>query len=252
MFELNITPGHLRVFKQIIDAYYLTTKFPAKDRWKKMSPNEIWFWMINQIMVVGSSESSKKFWADETLKTSVDYFEISKIKKDSNTKQRINNVLRMTGTRYAAENIDKCQKTQAIFHNLKFLQQFKDGPKGMMNNLHQLKAKNKELARVYALNENLKFFKNKSARDFLMNMGMNWKTIAIDIRTQNIFDFLKIKFPSTAEISKIEIYERTEIQITNKICQPLNILPLHFDRILYQNYFKIIKSDFLQLKINFY
>ena len=35
--------------------------------------------------------------------------------------------------------------------------------------------------------EHFEFMKNKSARDFLMNLGMNQNTVAIDIRTQNIF-----------------------------------------------------------------
>ena len=112
-----------------------------------------------------------------------------------------------------------------------------------------MKGSNRELDRVYFLMDNLNFMKNKSARDFLMNLGMNQNTLAIDIRTQNIFQHLRIAFPNQAAFGNRAVYESIEESIKDGICKPLRIKPLQFDRILYQNYFKILKSDYFQIKL---
>ena len=251
MKKLVITDKDLKRFERIIDAYRPITKFPQSGKWKSLSNKEIWFWMINQVLVVGGSSSSKRFWQSDALKKQILYDSLLTKRSDKTVQKIIHKVLRETGARYSSVDINKCAKTKALLYNYKFVKEFKSGFKEVFEMLDSIESKNPELDRVYYLMDNLKYFKNKSARDFLMNLGMNQNTLAIDIRTQNIFQHLKIPFPEQQSFGSKEIYDTMEREIISKICNPLKIFPLHFDRILYQNYFKILKYDYLQIKLDF-
>lgn len=250
MKKLKIKTTHLHTFSQIINTYEKDTKFPKPGRWKDLSNNEIWFWMVGQIMVVGSSGGGKRFWQNESLRNEVAY-DLLLTKKEEHVKKLIHAVLRKAGARYASPDISRCAKTNALLHNYKFVKERKNGFKELLSYLHEMDGESKELDRVYYLMDNLKFFKNKSARDFLMNLGMNQNTLAIDIRIQNIFQHLKIDFPEQQAFGNNAIYEAIEQEIITKVCHKLNINPLYFDRILYQHYFKILKNDYLQIKFKF-
>jgi hypothetical protein len=249
MKDLIISEKQLNQFKLIIDVYKNTTKYPKPDNWKRLSNTEIWYWMIGQVMVVGSAGGGKRFWQSPELKKEVDFDTLLKKRSDKAIKKSIHYVLREAGARYASIELDKCAKTKALHSNFKVVKEYKNGFKDLLKLLHNMRGSNRELDRVYFLMDNLEFMKNKSARDFLMNLGMNQNTLAIDIRIQNIFQHLKIGFPSQAAFGNRIVYESIEEAIKNSICQPLKIKPLHFDRILYQNYFRILQSDYYQIKL---
>jgi hypothetical protein len=69
---------------------------------------------------------------------------------------------------------------------------------------------------------------------------MNTSNIAIDIRVQNIFSHFGLKLPDAGKLNNKNIYEQAEKEIIEKICIPLKIAPIYFDRILFQNYSEII------------
>ena len=73
-----------------------------------------------------------------------------------------------------------------------------------------------------------------------MGLGININTLAIDIRIQNIFKHFGLALPNAAGLNKKNIYDAIEKEIIDKICTPLKIEPVRFDRILFQNYSKII------------
>ena len=249
MKELKVTEKQLNQFNVIINAYRKTTKYPKPDNWKKLSNTEIWYWMVGQVIVVGSAGGGKRFWQDSNLRQEIDFDVLLKKRNDKEVKKAIHYVLREAGARYASIEIDKCAKTKALHNNFKIISNYNDGFIGLLNLLHNIRGPNCELERVYYLMENLDFMKNKSARDFLMNMGINETTLAIDIRVQNIFQHLKIGFPPQTDFANKTIYESIEKAIKISVCEPLEIKPLHFDRILYQNYFNILKNDFYQIKL---
>ena len=119
----------------------------------------------------------------------------------------------------------------------------------ILNMFHLNNNKHAEWERVKFLKDNFKFMKNKSARDYLMGIGMNRRTLALDVRIQNIFNYVGISFPVAQDLGNTEIYDTTERKIIQKICKPLNVEPIVFDRILFQNYTRIITGDFLIPKL---
>ena len=234
---MEITAAHLAIFKNIIEQYQHNTRITTKDYWQQLDNNALWLWLVGQVMVVGGAASNDRFQSREDLKQKISYDALSKYTDDKALQTVINAVLRAAGVRYASSDLERCMKSKALVHNYRFIANYKGGFKGLLHHLVQMKD---EQERISFLMQHFKFIKHKSARDFLMSMGINTNTLALDIRIQNIFRHFEINFPTQAQLSSKGIYDTTEAEIIEKICEPLNIEPAIFDRILYQNYNEII------------
>jgi hypothetical protein len=249
MIELIISKKALKTFEKIINAYESTTIIPKKHNWKELTNNELWLTHIGQVMVVGGSISKIRFDKSEELKHLVHFISLKKITSEEKLLKTINQVLRKAKVRYASAIASKSAKSRALLHNYLFLAKHKGGFKAIMRMLDSFSGEKHELKRVQFLMENMKFMKSKSARDFLMGLGMNTGTIAIDIRIQNIFIHVGTSFPAANKLSNPKVYDELERQIIENLCKPLNIEPLVFDRILYQNYDKILRYDYLMPRL---
>jgi hypothetical protein len=245
MIELQIKKKELQIFEAIISAYKDITIIDSKDLWKNLSNNELWFWHVGQIMIVGSSNSKARFDNNDELKKLIHLNSLKKITDERKLLEVINYVLRQAGVRYASEDPNRCLKSKALLHNYLFITGYKGGLKSILKKIDTFSGENFQIERIQFLMEHLKYMKNKSARDFLMGLGMNRNTIAIDIRIQNVFKHAGIVFPLANELANAKVYDETEQEIIEKICRPLSIEPIVFDRILYQNYTKILSFDYL-------
>jgi len=236
---MHVAKKHIERFKLISDTFLKTTDVPKPNNWKYLSNNDIWLRFITQVMVVGSSAPAERFMQNSKLKRSVSYNKLSKIEDKKCLEKKINNVLREVGTRYASQSSEKCKKTQALVHNLKVLKKFKGGPKTLLQRISKFKGRNESKRKAKYLMKIFKYIKSKSARDFLMGLGLTSNAIALDVRLQNI---LKNKVGldlSEGIASNPELYDKTEQELLSKVCVPLNLSGVKFDRILYQNYDKI-------------
>jgi len=238
MVQLKISKSQVRQFSHIVEKYKAKSRFPKPNYWKELDNTELWLRMVGQVMVVGSSAGEGRFMDRPDLKKMVSYNALGKMSNQERG-ETINFVLREAGVRYASIDIEKCNKTCALIHNYKFISSFKGGFKGLMQYLSEFKGENAEMDRVNYLMKHLKYVKNKSARDFLMGLGINRNTLALDIRIQNIFNHMGVEFPSQDDLGRKSIYIPTERTIIQKVCEPLAIEPMKFDRILYQNYDEI-------------
>lgn len=248
MTGVRITKKQLEKFTAIISAYRDITTVPEFGRWKRFDNNELWTRHVAQIIVVGSSAGADRFYANPKFAQMVN-FETLKSLNESNIASTVNLALRKAKVRYASSVLEKCMKTSAIVHNFQFINEQKNALLGIIKMFSKLKGEDCEMERVNFFIDNLKFMKNKSARDYLMGIGMNRGTLAIDVRIQNIFEHLGINFPTAQELGSAKKYSETEEKIINSICVPLEIEPIVFDRILYQNYKKILAEDFMMPKL---
>src|SRR6476661_7567355 len=105
---MNITAEHLQRFQSVIDQYQHNTRFTAKDYWKDRSNNELWLWLVGQVMVVGGAASNDRFQNREDLKERLSYEILSQYTTDKELQLVINEVLRAAGVRYASTNLEKC------------------------------------------------------------------------------------------------------------------------------------------------
>ena len=245
---MQISKKQIEKFRLIIDAYQDHTIIPQEGHWRGLSNNDLWFRMIGQIMVVGSVTGKINFDARPELQKLVHTNTLQKLREEERV-VNINYVLRESKVRYASEDLNKCAKTRALANNFEVLQAYGGGMCEILNMFHQYDSKDAEWERIEFLKANFQFMKNKSARDYLMGIGMNRLTLALDVRIQNIFNYVGISFPVAQDLGNAEIYDTTERKIIEKICKPLNIEPIVFDRILFQNYARIITGDFLMPKL---
>jgi thermostable 8-oxoguanine DNA glycosylase len=239
MVQLKISNTQVRQFGHIVEKYKAKSRFPKPNYWKELDNTQLWLRMVGQVMVVGSSAGEERFMNRPDLKKMVSYNALGKM-PDQKSGETLNYVMLEAGVRYASIDIEKCNKTCALIHNYKFVSGFKGGFKGLIQYLSEFNGDNAEMDRVNYLMRHLKYIKNKSSRDFLMGLGMNRNTLALDIRIQNIFNHFGIDFPSQGDLSRKSVYIPIERTIIQKVCEPLEIEPMKFDRILYQNYDEIV------------
>lgn len=240
---LEINKNHIEKFEKIKNKFLSKTEVPEENDWKKRSNNDIWLGLITQVIVVGGSAPADKFDNNPVLKNDVSYEVLIKIENKNELKKKINNVLRAVGTRYASSDISKCRKTNALVHNLMILKRFKEGPKGLLKRLSEFEGRNSDKRKIKYFMKIFRFIQSKSARDNLMSLGLVKNVIALDIRIQNIFKNMGILLPKGFE-NNPKLYDEIEEDILTKICKPLGLFGVQFDRLLYQNYKEIMKMSF--------
>jgi len=220
------------------------TSIPEIDNWKKLSNNDIWLRVIRQVIVVGNSDPVGKFDNDRDLQKRVRYERLAKIKTQSQLEKDVNSVLRAVGARFASRSVKKCRKTQALVHNLKVFRGWKDGPKSLLMRLSEFEGQNATKRKVRYLMKIFKFIKSKSARDYLTGLGLINDAIAIDVRIQNVLrQKIGIRIPDGLE-NNSKLYDGIEKELLEKLCKPLKMSGVQFDKMIYQNYDEIKQMKF--------
>jgi hypothetical protein len=247
--DINITKEQLSVYRCIVAAYGTGTHVPEQGMWKALSNEALWLRHVEQVMVVGGVTSKFRLDKMPHLQQQISFAVLQEIGCDAILMKTIHAVLQSAGTRYVGAEVALSAKTKALVHNFKFIKDYPQQFTGLIHHLTQYKEESTERERVTFLMQHLKFMKNKSARDYLMGIGMNRNTLALDIRIQNIFRHVGVAFPGPELLARAQVYDHVEQQIIQKVCAPLGIEPVALDRILFQNYRRIIRSDYLQLKL---
>jgi len=241
---MNITKEHIDKLKLIKQTSFKRTYVPKPNNWRGWSNNHIWHHLISQVIVVGGSAPADKFSKNFQLKKFVSYNRLLKIKDENRLEKDINYVLRAVGTRYASKSVKRCRKTQALAHNLKVLSGWKDGPKGLLRRISEFKGPNESKRKIKYLMKIFEFIQSKSARDFLMGLGLVRDAIALDVRIQNVLrEKVGIKVPKGLE-NNSKLYDNVETELLSKVCKPLKLSGVQFDRMVYQNYDEIMKMEF--------
>jgi len=239
---LEIKKEHLERFEEIKKQFFEKTEVPDESNWKSWTNDEIWLHIFEQVLVVGNSKPAERFNTNTALRNQVSYGVLARIKEEDELRKRINHVLRVVGARYASSDISKCRKTNALAHNLKVVKGFKEGPKGLLKRLSEFDGPRADKRKIRYLMKIFKYIQSKSARDFLMELGIVRDAIALDIRVQNIFAKIGVGIPKGFEANP-QLYDEIEEDMLEKICKHLNVSGVQFDRMLYQNYKSIMNMN---------
>lgn len=229
---LVIDNNQLQKFQTMKELFLSKTKVPIKDNWKEMTNNEIWLAIVAQVMVVGRSSPYEKFIKRRDLQNKISYQSLLKITDETELAKTINHVLLVVGTRYASKELSKSIKTKSLVHNLNEFRKYDNGTIGFLNKLTKFQT---DKERINYIMKTLKYVKTKGARDFLMELGIIEDALALDVRVQNILQSMGIKLPKNFTSNPTQ-YARIEEEILKKLCKPLGITGVIFDRMLYQNY----------------
>jgi len=233
-YELVITDKQLSNFRSFKARFYKCTNFPKPDGWKFRSVNDLWHSIVQQVAVVGGSN----FDAYILRKGCHDECGYNKLLKldASGKKKAIHKLLREAGVRYVGKRTDN-RKVNAIVKNLEIVDSH-GGPKKFIKTIVESGSKDRERIQTL-LDKKLGYIKLKGARDLLMTLGAVKSALAFDSRLQSLFDKLKIRLPDKYT-EKSEIYSEVEDAILEQICRPLEMSGVELDRLLYQNYDRII------------
>lgn len=237
---LIIDTNQIKIFETIKKLFLSKTEIPEKDNWKAQTNNDIWLKVVTQVIAVGSSTPVHRFIKRLDFKQQVSYNKLIDIESQEALERTINRVLRAVGTRYASSDISKCRKTKALAHNLTVFKDLQEDPKGLLTKLSELKGRNSDQQKIRYIMKNFKYLQSKSARDYLMELGLVQNAIALDVRIRTILTKTGINIPKAFETNH-KLYEQIEKDLLNHLCVPLDLSGVEFDRMLYQNYEDILK-----------
>lgn len=109
-----------------------------------------------------------------------------------------------------------------------------------MQKLSEFKGPDAEQQRMKHVMDCFMYLKSKGARDLLKELSLVRNAIALDVRVQNVLRKAGIQVPEGLG-GDAKLYDEVQDDILEKICKPLGISGIEFDRILYQNYDEIMK-----------
>lgn len=237
---LDITEEHVNKFKEIKNRFLFKTNVPGENNWKSCNDNDIWLHVVTQVMVVGRSAPADKFNNDKELKNKISYKTLSD-KKEEKIREIIHETLLKVDSRYASSDINKCKKTNALAFNLEVFKNLENDPTDFLEMLSKFQDPCGDSNKINYIINNFSYLKSKGARDFLMELGLVKDAIALDTRVINILNNVGIKIPEKS-INNPRLYNQAERDILNKICKPLGLSGIEFDRMLYQNYDEIMSA----------
>ena len=240
---LPIDQSSLEKFQKIKELFFARTKVPEEENWKKLTNNDIWLKIVAQVVIVGRSDPWDKLRARTDLKEKIAWESLQRIESQDELTRTVNQVLLAVGTRYASSTLSKSVKAQALAHNLNVLKGYNDGPKGFLQKISEFRGPATDIMKIRFVMDSFIYIKNKGARDLLMELGLVRNAIALDVRLRNVLQKAGFRVPNGFQGSSL-IYEKIEKDILNKICAPLRLAGVEFDRMLYQNY-----QDILDLKL---
>ena len=227
----------LPAFRKISKKYLPTVPADNGPSWKKLTDEQWWQKIVDQVIIVGSSAPFGRLGREPALREEISYV----LLKNAGMKKReqmIHRFLRKLGVRYSSATAARCTKTKALLKNFKTISSCPGGPKGFFASVAAIEG---DLAKVQILSRSLSYVKNKGARDFLMDVGLVEDTIAFDVRVLGVLKHLGINCDSRL-IGTSQRYARLEEKILKHICRPLGISGKQFDRMIYQNGPEIVKS----------
>lgn len=239
---LQVAAEHLRRFQRIKSLFLSKTKVPQEGNWRDKSNNDIWLEIVAEIVVIGRSEPWDRLKARTDLKSRIAWENLLEIGSQEELRRIINQVLLAVSTRYASNDVSKSVKAKALAYNFNVLKGFEDGPRGFLTKLSELKGSDADNSRIKAVMNTLMYIKNKGARDLLMELGLIRNAIALDVRIQTILQKVGIEVLKDFQ-NNSKLYDEIENDILTKICTPLGISGVEFDRMLYQNYEDIMKAN---------
>jgi hypothetical protein len=235
---MRITELHLARFRQIKRKFY--KRFKAD--WRGQDNNGIWRDFIIQILVVGGVRAADTYVRTPALHRPMKYGRLVRLESHERDVGRLkrsltklfHRVLRQSGSRYAWKNMRRCRQTKALVHNFLVLSNTKGGPRGFMEKLATIKGHDATARRVEMFLGSFEYVGPKTARDFLNDHGLSRDNIAIDARIVAVFKAVGIRIP-TERLHTNSGYSKVENEIIEKVCRPLSIDPVEFDKMLFRN-----------------
>ena len=199
--------------------------------WEERTDDELWRKVLSQIVVVGRAEPGIRLEHDPNVKRQVSIKRLKRFQNDGELQKYLHGVFVELGVRFVKRNWKTDAKTIAAVKNFRKLTD-RTKPIQFFEQIAKLKTEEEKIA---ALQKGLRYFGNKGARDSLIDLRLAENCMALDAR---IFGVLK---KVGVRVSPDDIFRQIEKELIAKVAEPLGISGGRLDRILFQNYSRILK-----------
>jgi hypothetical protein len=199
--------------------------------WNRRTDDELWLKVLGQIAVVGRAEPGERLQHDPKIKRMVSIQRLKKFRSDTDLQRYLHGVFVKLGVRYVGSNRRNARKAAAGVANYRKL--MKEGPRKFFEQIAKCKT---EEEKIEALQQSLKFYGNKSARDTLIELRLAENCMALDTRIFGVLKMVGVK------VSPDDIYQQIEKELIKKVAKPLKISGALLDRILFQKYNQIVNQ----------
>jgi hypothetical protein len=199
--------------------------------WNQRTENELWIKVLGQIAVVGRAEPGERLQHDPKIKRQVSIRRLKRFRSDADLQKYLHGVFMRLGVRYVGSSWRNDRKAAAGVANFRKLTE--NGPKKFFE---QIAKCNTEEEKIEALQRQLKFYGNKSARDTLIELRLAENCMALDTRIFGVLKKVGVK------VSPDDIYQQVEKELIRKVAKPLGISGALLDRVLFQKYTKILNQ----------
>lgn len=231
--NLSLSNTQIATLAEAIEPF-LDTPLPATDCWKDMDDNELWFYVIAQVCVVGKADGADRVRQDQLAQEQLAWDALVGL-EDDELQEIIWEALRRNGVRYVAADLSKDNKSKALTRNLRTLEEY-GGPKGYFGEIAKFGSDEDRVAEVMS---DLAYIKDKGARDLLVELGMVEDVVALDIRVQNVLEALGFRTSGLMQGAGYNAVEET----LRAALPHLGVSSLaHLDRILFGHTKEIIAA----------
>jgi hypothetical protein len=202
-----------------------------------MTANTLWLKVVTQVAVVGNAAAADRILASVDSRRALRFDRLKPLSR-MHRARRIHRVLRAHGVRYVTSSVGQCRKTSALAANLEFLASFPRGPKGYFRSIAGLPT---DAARIRQVVHDLKYIKEKGARDLLATLGIVTEMIAFDVRILGILKGVGAAPPKNIHADRVA-YRALQDELIQRVCKPEGITGVVLDRILFQHYDRILSD----------
>jgi putative zinc finger/helix-turn-helix YgiT family protein len=238
MIIAGVPNDPLQKFRDLKQQFFERTRVPGKNQWKGFDDDKIWITMVMEVMAVGGARAvDERFKKNPGLQARISYSSLKVLPSETQRRQAIHRVLREAKIRRAARILAKCRKTEALAHNFEVVKGV-GGPKAFVEAIARIDG---DQQKILYVQENLKYFGSKCARDALMELGLVEQALAFDSRVTTLLREVGVEIDERFESSE-KVYAREERRLLSELCEPLGMKGVEFDRMLYQDYDAILAS----------
>ena len=201
--------------------------------WNKRSDDELWRKVLSQIVVVGKAEPGYELEHNPKVGKKVAIKKLKRFRSDKELQKYLHQVFVQLGVRYVGRDWKSDRKAAAGVKNFRTLEKA-GGPKKFFEGIA---AKKSEEERIEAMEESMAYFGMKGARDTLIELGLAENCMALDVRIFGVLEKVGVR------VSPDDIYKQIEKELIQKVARALGISGGRLDRILFQNYSRILKES---------
>ncbi len=196
--------------------------------WNRRKPDELWRTVLAQIAVPGNARAGYVIANSYEAKRQTALRRLKAFRTDRQRLHHLYWILRAVGSRYAGKSLKKDRQSKAALHNFHVLTT-PGGPKRFFGRISKLRT---ETERIEALRQELKGYGPKSARDTAIELGLAKDCLALDIRLKKLLEAVGAQIKGISN-------RGAEMALVRKLGRR-NLTGAQIDRILFQNYDKIL------------